>query len=78
MFTSPTKREIRYFHVVVVQCRQRNAQKNPIAFLPLSLSLPSPMSLLKLPIAVQREGGEWGKKGEGEINIYAQTTVDAT
>ena len=28
MFTSSTKREIRYFHVVVVQRRQRKVQKS--------------------------------------------------
>ena len=58
--TFSTKREIRHFHVVVVQRRRRNVQKNvmhvqsycfangskPIAFFPFSL--PSP-SLLKLP-----------------------------
>ena len=42
MFTSSTKREIRYFHVVVVQRRQRNkrdasakllfCQSKPVAF----------------------------------------------
>ena len=60
VFTSSTKREIRHFHVVVVQQRQRNVQKSmihvqsgfanqskPIASLPFSL--PSPSSLLKLP-----------------------------
>ena len=50
MITPSTKREIRKFHVIVVQRRQRNAQKNvmhvrakllfcqfkPIAFLPFS------------------------------------------
>ena len=52
--TSSTKREIRQFHVVVVQRRQRNVQKSvlhvqncllikPIGF--LRLSLPSPSSL---------------------------------
>ena len=45
--------------------------KKPTAFLPFSL--PSPMSLLKLSVTIQREGGEggeggeWGQKGEGEI-----------
>ena len=61
MPTFSTKREIRHFHVVVVQRRQRNVQKSvmhvqsycfanrskPIAFFPFSL--PSPSSLLKLP-----------------------------
>ena len=28
LFTSPIEREIRYFHVVVVQWRQRNVQKS--------------------------------------------------
>ena len=53
VFTSSTKREIRHFHVAVVQRRQRNVQKSdarpkllfcqskPIAFLPFSL--PSPV-----------------------------------
>ena len=61
VFPSSTKREFRYFHVVVGQRRQRNLQKKawctckvvvlltkPIAFLPFSL--PSASSLLKLPI----------------------------
>ena len=57
MLTSYSKREIRHFHVLVVQRRQRNVQKsvmhvqscksNDIAFLPFSLPLPS--SMLKLP-----------------------------
>ena len=60
VFTSSTKSEIRHFHVVVAQRRQRNVQKSmirgqrccinqsePIAFFPFSL--PSPPSLLKLP-----------------------------
>ena len=59
VFPSSTKREIRHFHVVVVQRRQRNVQKKvmhvqsllfcqskPIAFLPFSL--PSPSSLLEV------------------------------
>ena len=54
VFTSSTKREIRHFHVVVVQWRQRNVQKsvmhvqscclanlNPLFFLPFSLTSPS-------------------------------------
>ena len=62
MFPSSTRREIRHFHVVVVQRRQRNVQKKrdarakllfslskPIACSPFSL--PSPSSLLKLPIS---------------------------
>ena len=57
VFTSSTKRQIRHFHVVVVQRRQRSVlksvmhlfcQSKPIAFLPFSL--PSPSSLLKLPV----------------------------
>ena len=54
LFPSSTKREIRHFHVVVVQRRQRNVQKSVLhvqsfcfAFLPFSL--PSPSSLRKLP-----------------------------
>ena len=58
MFPSSTKREIRHFHVVVVQRRQRNVQKKrdapakflfcqskPIGLLPFS----SPSSSLKIP-----------------------------
>ena len=69
MFPSSTKREIRYFHVVVVQRRLRNVLKsvmhvqsccsanlNLLLFLPLSLLLPSPSSLLKLPIYLCRTG----------------------
>ena len=65
VFPSSTKREIRHFHVVVVQRRLRNVQKsvmhvqsccsaNLCFFLPLSL--PSPSSLLKLPIYLCRTG----------------------
>ena len=57
-----TNREIRYFHVVVVQRLQRNVQESacdartkllfcqskPIVFLPLYMT--SPSSLLKLPM----------------------------
>ena len=58
LFTSSTNREIRHFHVVGVQWRQRNVQKawctckvvfcqsKPVAVLPCSLLLPS--SFLKL------------------------------
>ena len=69
MFPSSTKREIRHFHVVAVQRRQRNVQKsvmhvqsccsanlNPLLFLPLSLVLSSPSSLLKLSIYLCRTG----------------------
>ena len=59
MLTSYSKREIRHFDVVVVQGRQRNVQKSVmhvqsckpkhIGFLPFSLPLPSPSSMLKLP-----------------------------
>ena len=49
LFTSSIKHEIRHFHVVVVQKRQRNAQKiKTIAF--MTFSLPSPSSDLKVPI----------------------------
>ena len=57
MFPFATKREIRHFHVAVVQRRLRNVQKSvkllfcqskPIGFF-FSFSLPSPSSLLKLP-----------------------------
>ena len=66
MFQSSTKHEIRHFHVVVVQRRLGNVQKawclckvvvfrnKPIAFLPFSLPLPSPSSLLKPPNSVVR------------------------
>ena len=55
VFTSSTQREIRHFHVVVVQWRQRNVQKKwctcKIVVLPnLKLLLFLPFSLLKLPI----------------------------
>ena len=63
MFSSSTKREIRHFHVVIVQRWLRKVQKrvmhvqsccsanlNLFLFLPLSLPSPSPSSLLKLPI----------------------------
>ena len=60
VFTSSTKREIRHFHVAVVQQRQRNVQNSVIhvqtcfanqskPFASLPFSLPSPSSLLKLP-----------------------------
>ena len=64
VFPSSTKREIRHFHVVLVQRRLRNEQKsvmhfqsccfaclNLFLFFPLSLPSPSPSpsSLLKIP-----------------------------
>ena len=57
MFPFATKREIRHFHVVVVQRRQRNVQKSVlfcqskpiVVFFFFAFSLPSPSSLLKLP-----------------------------
>ena len=62
MFPFATKREIRHFHVVVVQRRLRNVQKsvmhvqsccfanlNLLVLFSFSLPLPSPSSLLKLP-----------------------------
>ena len=65
VFSSSTTREIRHFHVVVVQRRLRNVPKRrdagakllfyqfrPIGFLPFSL--PSPSSLLKLPFVKTR------------------------
>ena len=67
VFPSSTKREIRHFHVVVVQRRLRNVQKsvmhvqsccsanlNLLLFLPLSLL--SPSSLLKLAVFLCRTG----------------------
>ena len=49
LYNSSVRREIRHFHVVVVQRRERNVQKSlvikPIAF--LTFSLPSPSSDLK-------------------------------
>ena len=61
LFPFSTKREIRQFHTVVVQRRQRNVQKsvmhvqsccfarlNLLLFLPYSLLLPSPSWLRKL------------------------------
>ena len=55
VFPSSTKREIRQFHVVVVQRRQRNVHVRSCCFANLNLfflpfSLPSPSSLLKLPV----------------------------
>ena len=61
--TSPIKREIRYFHVVVVQCQERKCTKKCDAreellfclinllfsFLPFSPPSPLPSPLLKLP-----------------------------
>ena len=58
VFPSSTKREIWYFHVVVVERRLRNVQKGvmhvqsqskPVGFLPFSL--PWQSSLLKFPIS---------------------------
>ena len=61
MFTSPAKREIRRFHVIVVQRRQRNVQKSvlhvqsscfanqiQLLFLPFSLLSSSSSRLLNL------------------------------
>ena len=48
MFTSSTKREIKQFHVLVVQRRLLFCQSNPTAFLT--------SSLLKIP----NEGGRGG------------------
>ena len=75
MFTSSKKREIRHFHVVVVQWRLREMYRKawctfkvvvlrhkPVAFMPFSFSLPSPSSLLKLPNGRGRGRGRW--KGE--------------
>ena len=65
-FVSSIKRSIRKFHVLVMQCRQRNVPKRvmhvrvvvlvikPIAF--LTFSLPSPSSLLKLPFVSSVDG----------------------
>ena len=54
--------------------RAKKCTKNPIAFLPFSL--PSPTSLLKLPITVQLEvcvgrvgGGEGKSRGRRENNL---------
>ena len=52
MFTSLTKREIKQFHVLVVQRRLLFCQSNPTAFLTSSLL----SSLLKIP----NEGGRGG------------------
>jgi len=62
VLTFSIKREIRKFHVVVVQRQERNVQKKrdarakllfcqskPIAFLPFSWTLTTPSSLLELP-----------------------------
>ena len=66
VFTSSIKREIRYSQELVVQRRQWNVQKKvwctckifvllykAIVFLTFSLPLPSPTSLLKLPIGLR-------------------------
>ena len=58
VFPSSTKRENRHFHIVVLQQRLRNVQRRVVrvqscCFSNLNLlpySLPSPSSLLKLPI----------------------------
>ena len=63
VFPSSTKREFRYFHVVLVQRRQRNVQKKrdarakllscrskPIAFLPFLLLSPPEMPTGKVVI----------------------------
>ena len=59
VFTSTTKRKIRYFHFVVVQWRQCTKKRDtgellfcqsiPIAFSPFLLPSPSPSSLFKFP-----------------------------
>ena len=54
MFPFSTKREIRHFHVAVLQRRLRSVQKsccfaNLKLLVLFSFSLPSPSSLLKLP-----------------------------
>ena len=62
VFTSSTKREIRPFHVVVVQRRKRNTKAwcTPrVVFLPFSLT--SPSSLLKLPTNSNATGNLWYK-----------------
>ena len=76
--TSSTKREVRHFHVVVVQRRQRNVQKSvstckvvvcqskPIALLPFSLT--SPSSSLELP-NVPESNGESPEMDCGEVAI---------
>ena len=57
------RRETRKFHVLPVQRRQRNIQRSMARaklwfyYLPLSFSLPSPTSLLKLPIVENGGGG---------------------
>ena len=62
VFPSSTKREIRKFHVVVVQPRLTNEQKSksvmqvqskPIVFMPFSLA--SPSSLFKLSMIILEE-----------------------
>ena len=66
VFASSIKRSIRKFHVLVMQCRQRNVPRRvmhvrvvvlvikPIAF--LTFSLPSPSSLLNLPFVSSVDG----------------------
>ena len=76
LFPSSTKREIRQFHVVVVQRRQRNVQKsvmhvqsccfaylNLLLFLPCSL--PSSSSLRKLPnkdLTIRQQRLQWKRR----------------
>ena len=71
MFTSPAKREIRRFHIVVVQRRQRNVQKsvlqvqsscfaNLIQLLFLPFSLPSSSSSRLLNLRASGGGGGGG------------------
>ena len=69
VFTSFIKREKKNFYVIVVQWRQRNVQRSmlpgkvvvllhkPIAF--LTFSLPSPLSLLKLPMKPSLKQQRW-------------------
>ena len=62
VFTSSTKREIRPFHVVVVQRRKRNTKAwctRRVVFLPFSLTLPS--SLLKPSTNSNATGNLWYK-----------------
>ena len=72
------KREIMHFQVVVVQRRQRNVQEKcdctckfvvlpnkPIAF--LTFLLPSPSSLLKLPVDYHRRSSKNRRKAASKI-----------
>ena len=77
--TSSINHEIRYFHVVVVQARQRNVQVRCDAraellfYCFLTASLPSPSSMLTLPfssrLAWKFRGGAKAQKHVGSAGV---------